>query len=796
VPLPNPSLDDKTFAQIVDEARALIPRVAPGWTDHNVHDPGITFIELFAWLAEIQQYRLNRVAESSFVRFLRLAGLARLPQHPATARLTIAADAGLPTGVFVPSHSPVVPVGKEQFPFETLHDTFLTPSKLTAVRTIAGGREVDQTQANADPAAHFAPFGPSPALGDSVRFGFAPWFVEQEIHLHIELYEQGLPSRAPLPAEARGFLPSAAIRWQYLAADGWQDVPVIEDGTLAWSRTGLIRFKNPGRAAEVEKAFWIRATLDSGRYEIAPNIAEASTNSVSVRQVARIVNEDLGVGLGTADQVVRLEKSPLLIDEAIDAGPFDVGQVLDWQTTIMRLARPEDLHPADEVPGVRRVAEMLGAEAQQVLRQPELIDRSNPGFRPPNDEEERTLAKAFDALLDDEGFYDRRAFAGLQLPPEFRELTRYQHAFASRHQLRRFTRALLQLIFADQIVSDRLEVQVGIQARYPEEEPKSWTIWERRTDFSQSGPDDRHYVLHQETGEIRFGNGLNGRAPDTNERIRARLYFHSRGEEANLPAGQTWCFRAPSGALRARGINRASASGGAASEPLDEAALRARGEFRARSRAITADDYRELAKRTPGLRVAQVKVLPQFNPRLPCIRMAGHVTVVVLPYSPEGAVGPPQPSDGFLQTIANHLSAARLVTTVLHVIGPAFVPVEIRCTVFLTKGAKEDATRNRVEWALNTFLDPVRGGPTGNGWPIGRAVFPSEIHTLLMRDEAVEYVADVSLNQRPPEEPLPLGVTALPSAGRHSITMVTFEQRREGRANRPARGRHGESGHA
>ena len=43
-----PDLDDRTWQDLVDEMRALIPRYAPGWTDHNVHDPGVTLLELFA----------------------------------------------------------------------------------------------------------------------------------------------------------------------------------------------------------------------------------------------------------------------------------------------------------------------------------------------------------------------------------------------------------------------------------------------------------------------------------------------------------------------------------------------------------------------------------------------------------------------------------------------------------------------------------------------------------------------------------------------------------------------------
>src|SRR5205085_544754 len=71
--LPQPNLDDKTFAALVAEATKLIPRHAPDWTDHNRHDPGITFVELFSWLAEMQQFYLNRVGDESYIKFQKTA---------------------------------------------------------------------------------------------------------------------------------------------------------------------------------------------------------------------------------------------------------------------------------------------------------------------------------------------------------------------------------------------------------------------------------------------------------------------------------------------------------------------------------------------------------------------------------------------------------------------------------------------------------------------------------------------------------------------------------------------------
>ena len=67
-----PNLDDRTYADLVEEARALIPNYAPEWTNHNPSDPGITLVELFAYLSEMLIYRLNRVTDANMCAFLQL----------------------------------------------------------------------------------------------------------------------------------------------------------------------------------------------------------------------------------------------------------------------------------------------------------------------------------------------------------------------------------------------------------------------------------------------------------------------------------------------------------------------------------------------------------------------------------------------------------------------------------------------------------------------------------------------------------------------------------------------------
>jgi Baseplate J-like protein len=87
MPLPVPNLDDRGFDQLAAEARALIPRNLPTWTDHNESDPGITLLELFAFLVESAIYQANRVPERSLRRFADLVDAASGPSAPIATRL-------------------------------------------------------------------------------------------------------------------------------------------------------------------------------------------------------------------------------------------------------------------------------------------------------------------------------------------------------------------------------------------------------------------------------------------------------------------------------------------------------------------------------------------------------------------------------------------------------------------------------------------------------------------------------------------------------------------------------------
>jgi hypothetical protein len=492
---------------------------------------------------------------------------------------------------------------------------------------------------------------------------------------------------------------------------------------------------------------------------------------VRARQVETIVNEDLGPGLGTADQVVQLKKSPLFINSQIDDGPFQVGEVLDWQALVARLRDAENLYKSPLKEMVLYLREKLRDVAGDVIA-------ANP---PQLSNLEYRLAQAFDQLISDPDLYKPERFKGLNIPDDLLESRRCR----SQSTARRLNRLILQLVFPDLVVSDRCEIQVGVRAENVEDEIKTWRTWQRVDDFLKSAPDDYHYVLDPETGTVLFGNGLNGKVPEKTELIRARFYRYSQYEKGNITAGHQWVLDGvPASTPIVNRVNAIAASGGRGKESIDDTKIRTRAVFHKDHAVLTRTDYETLALTTPGLRVARAKLVANFNPKFRNLKLPGEVTLIVEAQPPPRAAfpdaKPAAPSKGFLSTIKNYVESRRVVTTNVNVIGPEYVEVKISGQVFLKKRVSESETLESIKRALAEFFDPVSGGPVaGQGWPFGRSIVPSEISQQLVKVDGVDYVTKIAINGLEPGQALRMPYNGLPTPGEHSITTVPFEARRQ-----------------
>ncbi len=144
MPLPTPNLDDRRFQDLVDDAKRLVQQRCPEWTDHNVSDPGVTLIEAFAQMVDQLIYRLNRVPDRHYVKFLDLLGVQLFPPTPATGTVTFWLAAPQPAAVVVRAETEVATPRtdiQEPVVFGTTGELQIVPCELRYVAIQAVDRE-------------------------------------------------------------------------------------------------------------------------------------------------------------------------------------------------------------------------------------------------------------------------------------------------------------------------------------------------------------------------------------------------------------------------------------------------------------------------------------------------------------------------------------------------------------------------------------------------------------------------------------------------------------------------------
>jgi hypothetical protein len=337
MPLEVPNLDDRRWADLVADAQALIPREAPRWTDHNVHDPGITFIELFAWLAEMQIYQLNRVGERHREVFGRLANVRRRLRTP--ARVQIAAGQPPAVGMTLPEGTQLVPLEGDELVFETITEMRLTRTTLRQVIVDDGFGPIDQTNANATFGATFLAFGEQARAGAELRLGFDAFYPQQDrnIRVSLDVLTADLEARcglaAPVPSdngEVAAVSPVDLV-WEYLGPGGqWIALNVEGDESMALSRSGAVALRTPDQAAQDRGLVWIRARIVRGYYDIEPRLRQVALNVLPCVQRETVRDEFVGSGNGRPDQSYELAKGPILLHESGPPLRIEVGDE-EWE---------------------------------------------------------------------------------------------------------------------------------------------------------------------------------------------------------------------------------------------------------------------------------------------------------------------------------------------------------------------------------------------------------------------------------------------------------------------------------
>ena len=612
-----PNLDDRRFQDIVDEVKLLIPKYCPEWTSHNLSDPGVALIELFAWMSDALLYRLNQVPERFYVKFLELMGIAPHPPTAARANLTFWLSTVLGHPVTVRRGAQVGAPGRgNTICFETLRDLVISPPRLIAALTCLGGTG---TAALADvwddlrfPASVLRCFRslPKPAPGDALFLGFADSLAGTVLRLRVEaMCPTGIgiyPSRPPL-------------QWEAWSGEAWVSVPVYSDTTGGFNRDGevvlLLPLAHEALALGTTRAYWLRVVM-------VPTAPGEPTYQASP-EVRSIVAEALG---GTVPA-----------EHSVEHGPERLGRSNGLPGQSFFLAHPPVL--------ARRENEVL-----QVVRGQETEN------------------------------------------------------------------------------------------------------WQEVEDFSASGPADHHYVLEGASGKVIFGPRVrypdgtwrqHGAVPAVGAELVMSCYRHGGGSEGNVGAGALTSLRSTV-AFVDRVVNFEAAQGGADAEPVADAKKRGPLSLRTGQRAVTPRDFERLVLES-STEVVRARCLGPDRP-------GGPVRLLVVPKvrrSPEAhTIDDFALSEGLVRRISEYLEPRRLLGATVEISTPYYQGVTVATHLHVSPTASDDtlaAIRADALLALYSWVNPLSGGPDGDGWPWDTDLNAAWLAQLLGQLPGVERVDEVLL---------------------------------------------------
>jgi predicted phage baseplate assembly protein len=731
MPLALPDLDTRRFEELVLEGRSRIPMRAPGWTDHNLSDPGIVLVELLAYLIESDVYRANRVPDRNRRKLLALVG--ERPAGPTAGRAVVAATptAGAPDSV--PAGTEIrVHHGESSLPATLLSPLPLVATAVRAVQTMAGGRVKDVTTRLATTGAVTA-LGDDPAAGDALAIGLdGPPPAGRSVALHLDLdgpaaedEDAGITAIGLDPAVHHG----ASTVWEVLDAGGaWTALPdtAVADPTRALTRPGIIVVTlpqiDPVRLGTVVPPLaWLRCRLAAGRPDKAPVLRGVTANAAAVTFATRAF-EALQIAPGTT--------LPAVAAEATLA--FDVDPATG---SVVRLVL------ADAAPAVAVLDFAPGRLA---------LEAASLGRGDGTPEQEFTIPGA--PLQEGARVWLLEADGG--------------HAVRLRDDFdasgRRDRDAVLDASTGTLTFGD------GRRGRVPPAGSSVLATWSATSAGAAAGlrppalvelaptPGNR-LRLNADPSVVAQTLGLAlvsavSRAADAEDpttaagRVERRVWAHERLVEALADAGTTTL------------------------DDLDPAVVAG---LAVPERAITLADHERIALATPGASIARARAFAEMHPDIaPRLRAAGCVTVVVMPWLPAAR---PQPSGGLLEAVTRTLAPCRLVGTRVFAVGPTYVAVDVTLVVAPSPGADPASVRSGVDAALGRFLHPITGGAGARGWRFGRSVYRSEIMQLVEDVDGVDHVDELALasaGETPTCGNLAIDATALVVAGTLSVAVA------------------------
>lgn len=695
-----PSLDDRRYQDLLDEALARIPVHNPEWTNFNRSDPGITLIEIFAFLTENLLYRSNQIPERNRRKFLQLLGLNLQPATSSRGIVTLANERGVLSTITLNND---LEVRAGAVPFRTVRGLDVLPVEAKAFYKRAIPNPETQT-------------------------------LDYYKQLYASFLRLGDTTPAtPLLYESVPFVPGA-------------------DGLDLGNDT-------------IDRSLWVAL--------LRPEAASSS----AVREA--LAGKTLSLGI-----------VPSLTDATRQLPPG--GQANPGGIRLLQYKIPQagnGILPNDPKQRLPRYRDLPAIASTDVLAEPGMVDITLPGA------DELILWENLDPLEDGVGDFPP-ALEDSKLNDRVVTWLRITSLAAVRARLLWVGINAVFVTQRAQISNELLPNGTGepdqavVLSRRPvlpgsvllrvtaNNQTETWTTID---DLTSAGPEvpvsdprlppgawrpplapSKVFALNAEAGEIRFGDGEHGFRPPLGARIYAD-YAYGVGQAGNVGAGSINSSPALPAGLKV--TNPIPTWGGADAETVQQGEKQIARYLQHRDRLVNTADFETITRRTPGVDIGRVEVLPAFHPELSPNEPGdapGAVTLMLIPAYDPVQPNAPMPDRLFLDAVCDYLDPRRLVTTEVFLRGPLYKSIWVSVGLDVVAGVSAAQVREEVKRALQRFLSPLPpvpgelpppasfvGSPqlpgASRGWPLRKPVIALELLAVASRVPGVVLVNEVLL---------------------------------------------------
>lgn len=629
--LPDIQLDQITFEEMMEKAKNRIAACYPEWTDFNYHDPGITLAELFAWLKEIQQYELNHISEAHMEKYLNLLG--EQVHHRAGAKAFVCTKPEKP--VRIPAGTRLKAPGVS---FETEEEQILPAAFVNCAFGMTDRKVsfLNREQLTLGHTLEFYPFGKEALPGTKFFIGFSEALPVGEIlSLTCLIGESREIPRNPVTEDT---VPLASLRYTFWNGECYQPLEIVKDETFGFLFDGRLFFRLPAemkeREVDGEKGFFFRVELKDSQYDMPPVLKFIDANTLQVSQ-----KETVSVFLPAKKEQTASGERCLVVSH----GLCEEGEIRVF-------CRKKGFYKEKDIRNIRYASGQTGTYVE-----------------PDITEEEWEEGNFCVQISSKENWYQIHRIIGVGkgFPNEVFSLD------------------------DDQTLVEDLEILVE-----QPEQPEVYRKWEKRKNFSHSGPEDCHYCVDSAGGKILFGDSIHGMAPEG--KVILVSYSRVLGAGGNVKANKIEDFISRE-FCHIPAVNPQDAAGGREEESIQKAFSRIRKELTEARNMVTAQDYEQAVKKTPGLRIESCRALVGDQDD------ENEILLVVKPLSQDMR---PRLTQAITENIRQYLEPKRLLGVKLRILSPVYGKIAVYLEV-MTRPQYQGA-QERIERVVEEYISPCK----------------------------------------------------------------------------------------